>query len=81
MDKALIEFLAALPTHALLIVAVVYLVSENRRLNAKIDQLHEQSKANGRVLQEQNREIETIKTHVTGETPPRGMPRPKLSDN
>lgn len=81
MDQALIEFLEGLSLHGLLIVAIVYLVIENRRLNAKIDILHEQSKANGRVLQDQNHEIETIKTHVTGMTPPRGIEPPKFSDS
>lgn len=81
MDQALIEFLEGLSLHGLLIVAIVYLVIENRRLNAKIDILHEQSKANGRVLQDQNSEIEAIKTHVTGMTPPRGIEPPKFSDS
>lgn len=81
MDQALIQFLEGLSLHGLLIVAIVYLVIENRALNRKIDKLHEQSKANGRVLQKQNVEIESIKTQVTGMTPPRGNPPVKFSDS
>lgn len=81
MDTALIQFLEGLSLHGLLIVAIIYLVIENRRLNAKIDTLYMQSKANGAVLQDQNREIESIKAHVTGDTPPRGMEPPKFSDS
>lgn len=81
MDQALIQFLEGLSLHGLLIVAIVYLVIENRRLNAKIDMLHEQSKSNGRVLQDQNVEIENIRTQVTGMTPPSNIPPVKFSDS
>lgn len=80
-ETAIIDFLTTLPLHGLLIVAIIYLASENRRLNAKIDELYEQSKSNGRVLQDQNTEIEAIKTHVTGQTPPRGSHPVKFSDS
>lgn len=81
MDKALLEFLAAAPMQVLLILAIVALWRENRRLADKLDAVYNQSKLNGATLYDQNREIEAIKTHVTGMTPPRGTTPIKLSDN
>ena len=81
VDQVLVEFLASLPLHGLLIVAIVVLWSENRRLMAKLDQMHEQSKANGAVLQDQNKDLAIITTHITGNTPPRGLDMPHFSDS
>ena len=81
MDQAFLEFLAAAPLQVLLLAAIVVLWRENRRLNDKMDELYRQSRSNGAVLQDQNKDLEKITTHITGQTPPRGFQPPKLSDN
>lgn len=80
-ETALIEFLTALPLHGLLLIGIVVLWRDNQKLREKLEQVRQQSASNTALLLGQNTEIESIKTHVTGMTPPRGIERPKLSDN
>lgn len=80
-NPALVEFLASLPTQGLLLFFLVVLWRDNQSLRKRLDDIYQNTKSNTALLLGQNNEIERIKTHVTGETPPRGMDRPKLSDN
>jgi len=82
MDNiALVEFLASLPLHGLLLVGIVVLYRDNQKLREKLEQVRQQSASNTALLLGQNSEIESIKTHVTGQTPPRGIEPPKFSDS
>lgn len=80
-ETALIEFLAALPLHGLLLIGIVVLWRDNKQLRDKLEQVRQQNASNTALLLGQNGEIEAIKTHVTGMTPPRGIEPPKFSDS
>lgn len=80
-NPALVEFLASLPTQGLLLFFLVILWRDNQTLRKRLDDVYQNTKSNTAILLNQNNEIESIKTQVTGQTPPRGIERPKLSDN
>jgi hypothetical protein len=80
-ETALIDFLANLPTHGLLIVFLVVLWRENQSLRKRLDDIYDSTKSNTALLLGQNNEIDSIKTHVTGQTPARGFEPPKFSDS
>jgi len=80
-ETALAEFLAGLPTHALLIFFLIVVWRDNVNLRKRLDDIYQNTKSNTAILLGQNNEIEAIKTHVTGQTPPRGIQPPKFSDS
>jgi hypothetical protein len=73
-ETALIEFLTALPLHGLLLIGIVVLWRDNKQLREKLEQVRQVSAGNTALLLDQNNEIESIKTHVTGRTPPKPVP-------
>jgi len=73
-ETALVEFLTALPLHGLLLIGIVVLWRDNQKLRDKLEQVRQVSAGNTALLLDQNNEIESIKTHVTGMTPPKPVP-------
>lgn len=81
MDEiSIVQFLTDLPIQGLLLFGIVVLWRDNKALRDKLEQVRQQSAGNTALLLKQNNEIDTIKTHVTGQTPPKGIERPKFSD-
>jgi len=80
-ETALAEFLSDLPTVSLLLFFLIVLWRDNQELRKKLDQIYLNTKGNTALLLGQNDEIDTIKTHVTGDTPARGNPPVKFSDS
>lgn len=81
LTPMLVELLSALPLHVILLVGIVVLWRDNKQLREKLEQVRLQSASNTALLLGQNTEIESIKTHVTGQTPPRGNSPIKFSDS
>jgi len=71
-ETALIEFLTALPLHGILLIGIVVLWRDNQKLREKLEQVRQTSAGNTALLLGQNAEIDSIKAHITGNTPPGG---------
>lgn len=80
-ETAIAEFLANLPMNGILLFFLVVLWRDNMSLRKRLDDIYANTKSNTAILLGQNNEIENIKTHVTGQTPPRGNPPIKFSDS
>lgn len=80
-DAAIIEFLAALPLHGLLLVGIVVLYRDNQKLRDQLEKVRQVSAGNTALLLDQNNELSSIKAQVEGMTPPRGNPPVKFSDS
>lgn len=80
-ETAIAEFLANLPMNGILLFFLVVLWRDNMSLRKRLDDIYANTKSNTAILLGQNNEIESIKTHVTGQTPPRGIQPPKFSDS
>lgn len=71
-ETAIAEFLANLPMNGILLFFLVVVWRDNQSLRKRLDDIYANTRSNTKLLLGQNNEIESIKTHVTGQTPPRG---------
>lgn len=81
MDTALIEFLASLPLHGLLLIGIVVLWRDNKELRDKLEKVRQVSSGNTALLLDQNNELSSIKAQVEGMTSPKNIPPVKFSDS
>lgn len=72
-ETVLIEFLASLPLHGILLVAIVVLYRENQKLREQIEQVRQTSAGNTALLLDQNNALNTITTHIAGSTPTKAI--------
>jgi hypothetical protein len=72
-ERAIIEFVLSLPLHGILLIGIIVLWRDNKQLREKLEQVRQVSAGNTALLLNQNNEIESIKTHVTGLTPAKGI--------
>jgi hypothetical protein len=61
MDTSLIDFLSQLPLHALLLIAIIALWRENRRLQAKLEEVRQTTDSVHAMTMKQNDEISALK--------------------
>ena len=66
MDAALIEIIKSLPLHAILMIGIIVLWRENRRLIAKLEGVVEKQTLHTAMLDSQNVEISQIKAQTNG---------------
>ena len=70
MDTELIQFITSLPLHGLLLIGIAVLWRDNKQLRDRLEDVRQTSAGNTALLLDQNTEINAIKAHVTGSTPP-----------
>ena len=66
MDAVLIEVIKNLPLHAILMIGIIVLWRENRRLIAKLEGVAEKQVLHTNMLQLQNTEISQIRAQTNG---------------
>ena len=66
MDAALVEVIKSLPLHAILMIGIIVLWRENRRLIAKLEGIVEKQEMQTDMLTSQNIEISQIKAQTNG---------------
>lgn len=73
MDTTLLEIATQLPLHSLLLIAVVVLWRDNKAMRDKLETVRQTSAGNTALLLGQNSELQVIKDHIAGQTPPKGI--------
>lgn len=72
-NPAIVAIISDLPTVVMLTIAVIVLWRDNKALRDKLESVRQVSAGNTALLLDQNNELDKIKTHVTGQTPPQGI--------